>query len=323
MTLRTVLVIGGSGFIGSQIVAQLASMGTGRIVVPTRRLSHAKHLQVIPTIRLSEDNVHDDAALDRLVKGVDAVINLVGVLHAKSGGPNTPYGPDFARAHVELPRRIVAACKKHGVPRLLHMSALGADSNGPSMYLRSKGDGEAAVLSEPSIAVTVFRPSVVFGEEDNFLNMFASLQQFFPVMPLGGGDAKFQPVYVGDVARAFCNALENRATFGKIYELAGPKVYTLRQLVQLSGAMAGHRRPVIGLPSALARLQAFALEYVPGGPVMSRDNLDSMKVDSVASGPIAPELGIEPTALEAIAPDYLGTRDRRSRFNDMRSKVRR
>lgn len=321
--MRTILVIGGTGFIGSRIVAQLAASGTDCIIVPTRRLSRAKHLQVMPTVRLLEENVHDDAALDRLMAGADAVINLVGVLHSKRGAEGSAYGPDFARAYVELPRRIVAACKRHQVSRLLHMSALGADRNGPSMYQRSKADGEAAVFAEPSIAVTVFRPSVVFGPGDSFLNMFASLQRIFPLMPLGGADARFQPVYVGDVAQAFCNALERRATFGKVYELAGPTVYTLRELVQIAGAMSGHRRPVIALPPALARLQATVLEFMPGGPVMSRDNLDSMQVDNVASGPIAPELGVEPTPLEVVAPTYLAQRDRRSRFDDLRERARR
>lgn len=323
MAFRNLLVIGGSGFIGSRIVAQLGTMGVDRISVPTRRLARAKHLQVVPTVRLCEENVHDDVALDRLMAGVDAVINLVGVLHSKRGEAGSSYGPGFARAHVELPRRIVAACRRHGVRRLLHMSALGADRNGPSMYQRSKADGEAAVLAEPSIATTIFRPSVVFGPEDNFLNMFASLQRVFPVMPLAGADARFQPVYVGDVAQAFCNALNNRATYGKTYELAGPSVYTLRELVRLAGAMAGCKRPVIGLPSALGRLQATVLEFLPGGPVMSRDNLDSMRVDNVASGPIAPELGIVPTPLEAVATDYLGRRDRRSRFDELRGRARR
>lgn len=323
MAFRTILVIGGSGFIGSRIIAQLGTMGIDRIVVPTRRLSRAKHLQVVPTVRLCEENVHDDTALDRLVRGADAVINLVGVLHSRRGEAGSAYGPDFARAHVELPRRIVASCRKHGVRRLLHMSALGADRNGPSMYQRSKADGEAAVLAEAAISATVFRPSVVFGPEDNFLNMFASLQRVFPVMPLACASARFQPVYVGDVARAFCNALDNRATIGKVYELAGPTVYTLRELVRLSGEMAGCRRPVIGLPNSLGRLQATLLEFMPGGPVMSRDNMDSMQVDNVASGPMAPELGVVPTPLEAIAPEYLGHHGRPSRFDDWRSRARR
>jgi len=250
------------------------------------------------------------------------VINLVGVLHSKPAKGGAAYGADFARNHVELPKRIVAACAAHGVKRYLHMSALGASSNGPSMYLRSKADGETAAMSQPGIATTIFRPSVVFGPEDHFLNMFASMQKIFPVFPLGGADAKFQPVYVGDVARAFCNALDNSATYGKTYELAGPETYTLRELVRLSGAYSGHVRPVIGLPPAVARMQAWTLEHLPG-QLMSRDNLDSMKVDNVAAGPIAPELGVTPTSIDAVVPQYLGPRHFIQRLDEWRHRARR
>jgi uncharacterized protein YbjT (DUF2867 family) len=308
MAYSFVLVVGGSGFIGSHVIAKLASTGA-RAIVPTRHYENAKHLFVLPEVDdVVEADIHDDAVLNRLMIGIDAVINLVGMLHSKAGASGTRYGPDFAKAHVELPHRIVAACVANGVHRFLHMSALGADVNGPSMYLRSKGDGEKAAFSHPAVATTVFRPSVVFGEEDRFLNMFASMQKMLPFMPLACADAKFQPIYVQDVAQAFVNALNNEHTIGKIYELAGPNVYTLRELVKLAGLYSGHRRPVIGLPPSLARLQALVLEHMPGGPLMSRDNLDSMKVDNVAQGPIAPELGIKPVALEAVAPYYLSGR---------------
>ena len=302
MEYRFVLVIGGSGFIGGHLIAKLSESGR-RMIVPTRRYERAKHLAVLPGVdNVVEADIQDDAVLNRLMRGIDAVINLVGVLHSKRG---TPYGPAFAKAHVELPRRIVAACAANGVQRYLHMSALGADVNAPSMYLRSKADGEKAALSNPAVKTTVFRPSVVFGEDDRFLNLFASMQKYLPLMPLAGADAKFQPIYVQDVAQAFVHALDDDYTIGKIYELAGPTVYTLRDLVRLAGAYSGHPRPVIGLPPALARLQAFVLEHMPGGPIMSRDNLDSMKTDNVAKGKIAPELGIEPARLESIASYYL------------------
>lgn len=302
MDYHSVLVIGGSGFIGSHIVAKLAQTDW-RVVVPTRHYENARHLLELPEVEdVVEADVHDDATLNRLIHGHIAVINLVGILHSRWGNP---YGPDFAKAHVELPKRIVAACVANGVHRYLHMSALGADKNGPSMYSRSKADGEAMAFSNPALATTVFRPSVVFGDQDRFLNMFARLEKFMPMMLLARADAKFQPVYVEDVAQAFVNALLNDRTVGKTYELAGPKVYTLRELVKLAGIYTGHPRPVIGLPDSLARLQALIMEHMPGGPLMTRDNLDSMKVDNVASGPIDPELGITPTALEAVAPYYL------------------
>lgn len=301
MDTRSLLVIGGSGFIGSHLIAKLNHPGWS-IVVPTRHFSHAQHLQLIPSVDdIVEADVHDDAALRRLMEGKDVVINLVGILHGSHG---EPYGPEFARAHVELPKRIVAACAELGVRRFLHMSALGADPKGPSMYLRSKGDGEAAAFSDPRVATTAFRPSVVFGDNDRFLNLFAALEKFMPIMFLGGAEAKFQPVYVEDVAQAFVAALHDDHTAGKRYELAGPKVYTLRELVRLAGEYTGHERPIVALPPALARLQAAVLEHLPGS-LMSRDNLDSMQIDNIAHEPIAPELGIIPTALEAVAPYYL------------------
>jgi NADH dehydrogenase len=308
---RFVLVLGGSGFIGSHVIARLNDTGR-RVIVVTRHYEHAKHLAVFPAVDdIVECDIHDDAALDKLMIGMDAVINLVGTLHAKRA---RPYGPEMARAHVQLPRRIVAACRAHNVRRFLHMSALGADPLGPSMYLRSKGDGEHAATSDRHLEVTVFRPSIVFGEEDRFLNMFAHLQKRLPVVPLACADAKLQPIYVRDVAQAFDNALDNEHTIGMRFELAGPQVYALRELVQLAGYYSGHPRPVFALPDALARLQAMMFELMPGQPMLSRDNLDSMKVDNVASGPLSPELGIVATPLESVAPFYLAGHSPHHRF---------
>ncbi len=300
----SLLVIGGSGFIGSHLVAQLAARDY-RVLVPTRHEESARHLLVLPNVDIAVADVHDEAQLRHLMEDVDAVINLVGILHGKPAPHGAPYGADFARAHVELPKKIVAACVAAGVTRLLHMSALGAAADAPSMYLRSKADGEAAASASPAVGTTIFRPAVVFGEGDHFLNMFATLQKMLPVIPLGGADAKFQPVFVGDVATAYIHALENDHTIGHVYELAGPKVYTLRELVELAGQLSGHPHPVVGLPPALARLQAWFLEHAPGGPIMSRDNLDSMRVDNVARLPIAPDLEVTPTPLEAVVPAYL------------------
>lgn len=301
---ESVLLIGGSGFIGSYIAARLAERGK-RVIVPTRRYARAKHLSVLPTVRVVEADIFDERDLDRLLPQVDAVINLVGVLHSR---PGDPWGPAFEHAHVALPRLLARACSRHQVSRVLHMSALGADVEGPSMYQRSKAAGEQILHDAPGLQLTCFRPSVVFGPEDSFLNLFAKLQALAPLMPLGGADAKFQPVYVGDVAQAFVDALDQPASIGQVYELVGPRIYTLRELVQLAGVYSGHARPVIPLPDALARLQATVLEVLPGGPLMSRDNLDSMKADNVATGryPVPP--GWKPTPLEAVAPNYLRRR---------------
>lgn len=298
---ESILLIGGSGFIGSHIAARLAASGR-TVIVPTRRRERAKHLLVLPTARVVEADVFDEAALSRLLEGVDAVINLVGVLHSR---PGHPWGPAFEHAHVALPRLLARVCARQGIKRVLHMSALGASIDGPSMYQRSKAAGEQIMLQADGLQVTSFRPSVVFGPEDNFLNVFARMQALLPAMVLGGADARFQPVYVGDVAQAFVDALDDPDAVGQVFELVGPHVYTLRELVKLAGRYSGHRRPVIGLPDGLARLQAFMLEHLPGGPVMSRDNLDSMKADNVASGQYPLPSHWKPTPLEAVAPDYL------------------
>jgi NADH dehydrogenase len=286
-----------------------------------RRRSRAAHLITLPTIDVIEADVHDDATLDRLVAGRDAAINLVGILQGSRG---TPYGREFARAHVELPRRLVGACERHGVSRLLHMSALGADRNGPSMYQRSKGDGEAAVRAS-SLDWTIFQPSVIFGPEDQFLNTFATLATLAPVLPIANAGARFQPIFIGDVADAFVNALDNHATFRRVYELAGPRIYTLRELVQFAARASGHPRPVIGLPAGIAQAQAVLMELAPGEPLMSRDNLDSMKRDNIASvqpyAP-APELGIELHPMEAEAT-YLSGQGLRARLGTFRARARR
>ena len=262
----------------------------------------------------------DPIALARFVEGADAVINLAGTLHGRRGNP---YGPEFAKIHVELPSRIAAACEGKGVHRLVHLSAINADSNGPSMYLRSKGDGEKAVLAAAQLATTIFRPSVVFGPEDRFLNTFAMLQRYFPVLPLAKPEAKFQPVYVGDVVKAIVGTLDLDAAHGRTYELGGPTVYTLEALVRYCGELIGRHARIVRLPDALAYMQALSFEALPGEPLITRDNLDSMSRDAVLSGPLAPELNLEPVALEAIAPAYLNEAALRSRFSAFRATARR
>ena len=322
MAHQNVLVIGGSGFIGSRVIAQLARGTDYRVTVPTRRYERAKHLLVMPTVALTEVNVHDDAVLDALIGNADVVINLVGILHGRRGAKGSAYGADFEAAHVSLPRRIVASCARQGVGRYLHMSALGASTQAPSMYLRSKADGETAAFSSPAVAATVFRPSVVFGEGDNFLNMFAALQRRLPLMPLAGADCRFQPVYVGDVAQAIVQTLSQDRYCGKRYDLVGPTVYSLRELVHLAGIYAGHPRTILSLPPALAYLQAWALEYLPGH-MMSRDNLASLQLDSVAADAPAAELGLTPTALESIAPRYLAGVDTQQQLDAFRRNAKR
>ena len=349
MTSHTILLIGGSGFIGSAIAARLCAQGK-RVIVPARNRERAKHLILLPTADVVEADVNQPETLAALMKGVDAVINLVGVLHSDTG---TPYGRRFKAAHVDLARNVAEACVSAGVPRLLHMSSLCADANGPSMYLRSKAAGEAAVrealgatvASSPvataaaanavsastgvnatqgaaGTALTIFRTSVVFGRNDKFINLFAWMQKFAPFVLLGRPDAKLQPVWVEDVAQAFVNALDEPRTFGHTYELAGPKVYTLKQLVEYAGAVSGHARKVIGLPDGLAYLQAWSMEFAPI-EMLSRDNLDSTKVDNVMQGAVAAELKVTPAAMEAVVPACLSGKSPKARYTQFRDHARR
>ena len=301
---ESILVLGGSGFIGSHIVAQLAATQR-KIIVPTRRYERARHLLVLPTVQIVEADIFDEQALVSLMQKADAVVNLIGVLHSAPAPAGSGWGPQFELAHVDLVRKIVRACHAARVKRCLHISALGVAADAPSMYLRSKAAGEKILLDAAELDVTIFRPSVVFGQEDHFLNLFAKMQRFLPLMVLGGAEAKFQPVYVEDIAQALLMAIDDPRTSGKIFTLTGPKVYTLRELVKLAGAFSGHPRPVMGLSPALTRLQAWLMEHLPGEPLMSRDNVDSMKVDNIAGAHDMRLPGWHPTALEAVAPLYL------------------
>lgn len=316
-----VLLLGGSGFIGSRMAARFVQSNR-RVLVATRHRERARHLLPLPTCEVVQADIHDDAQLASLMQGIDAVVNLVGILH---DGRGEPWGSGFDSAHVKLAARVVAVARSVGVRRLLHMSALGVRADGerslPSMYLRSKAAAERIVREAGGLRWTIFRPSVVFGPGDRFVNLFTGLQRWLPALAVGRADARFQPVYVGDVARAFDNALDDPATFGECYELAGPDVLTLREVIRLAGRLSGHPRPVIALPPALGRLQAAMLEFAPGPTLMSRDNFDSMSIDNVASGPIAPVLRVEPKALRAVA--YLSRHPARSRIGDARTRAHR
>jgi NADH dehydrogenase len=310
MEVTTVCIFGGSGFVGRHICHQLAAQGY-RARVPTRDRERAKPLLLLPTVDLIEADVHDSGDIVRVVRGAEVVINLIGVLHEGRGRQS------FAQAHVQLARKITAACREEGVRRYLHMSALNADLAGPSAYLRSKGEAEAIVRTS-GLEVTVFRPSVIFGPEDSFLNLFARLMRLLPVVVLGSPGARFQPVFVEDVAAAFVISLEDVKSFGETYDLCGPKVYTLRELVEYAGRTVGHARPVIGLNDTLSYWQAFAMEWLPV-KLLTRDNYYSMKVDSICRCEFP--FGIRPSPLEAVAPGWLKPQTPRSRYSRYRNRA--
>jgi len=295
--MKKVLVLGGTGFVGRHVCEQLNRLGI-RATVPTRRAVNAKQVQTLPMVDVLEANIHNAAALEQLVAGHDAVVNLVAILH---GSPR-----QFDAVHVQLPKLLAQAMAKQGVKRLLHVSALGASADAASHYQRSKAQGEA-VLQAAGLDLTLLRPSVIFGAEDRFLNMFAKMQVIMPVVPLAGANTRFQPIWVGNVAEAVVNSLQQARTVGQTYECVGPDAFTLADLVRLAGRLSGNPRPVFGVPRAIAYFQALFLQSLPGEPLMSTDNLRSMEVDNVATGtlPTQADLGIVAQALPAEAARYL------------------
>lgn len=298
----SVLVLGGGGFVGRALCEQLLR-GLGadvRITVPTRRLPHAQGVQSLPGVTVIQADVLQD--LPRLLPGHDAVVNLVAILQGSATA--------FEQVHVELPRRLASAMHGAGVRRLVHVSALGVAEHAPSRYLRSKAAGEAVLqraVQTQGLELTLVRPSLVFGDGDRSVNLFARLQRVFPLVPLGGAQARLQPVWVQDLARALVQTLLRREAVGQIYEIAGPRELTLGALVRLAGRIAGCERPVLRLPHPLAMLQALAMECLPGVPLLSRDNLASLSVPNVPGGqlPGLAALGITASSLEAVLPGYL------------------
>jgi uncharacterized protein YbjT (DUF2867 family) len=311
MTIKKVTVLGGAGFVGSCLVAKLDAAGY-QVKVLTRRRENAKHLILLPNVQVVECHLPNTYALKDELKGSDAVINLVGILHQDR--KNT-----FEAMHHQLPRRLAQVCEELGITRLLHMSALQANSHAPSQYLKSKATGEAAINEfNKKLDITIFKPSVIFGRGDKFINLFAQIVKYVPVIFLAIPKAKFQPIWVEDVAQAFVNALENTATYDKSYELGGPNVFTLRELVEKVMAILGKKRPIIGLNHTLSMAQAFALELLPI-KLMSRDNIRSMQVDNICAAPIATELGVTPTSLDVVAPEYLLNNSPRAAYDAFRS----
>ncbi|HLD14357.1 MAG TPA: complex I NDUFA9 subunit family protein [Burkholderiales bacterium] len=297
-----ILILGGTGFVGRALSTRLVAAGH-EVLVPTTHQHRHRDLTVLPTLALAEGDVHDLEFLRRCCENKDVVINLVGILNEK--GRN---GHGFARAHAELPEKLVPACRATRVKRLLHMSALHAALNAPSHYLRTKAMGEDTVhrAATDGLHVTSFRPSVIFGPRDSFVNRFAGLLKLAPgVFPLACPDAKFQPVYVEDVVSAFVHALRDTGTHGQRYDLCGPKVYTLREIVSYIAEVMSKRVTIIDLNQTLSHMQAAFMEFAPGKP-FSLDNFRSLQVNSVCSGKAFPEVfGITLTPMEQVVPAYI------------------
>jgi len=321
MQIQTIGILGGSGFVGTHLACHLSRTADIRLRILTRRRERAKHLLVLPNLELVQTDVDDQAALTSQLAATDAVINLVGILNEPRDD-----GRGFHKAHVALTENLIAACEANGSKRLLQMSALRAAPDAPSHYLRSKAQAEEALRQAAGrgLEITVFRPSVIFGPEDDFLNRFAMLLRLSPlVFPLACAHARFSPVYVGDVAEAFARCLNEPSSFGQSYDLCGPKTYELGEILAYAARLLALNRTVVPLPDALARLQARILELLPGKP-FSRDNYRSLQLDSICTGSNGLRtLGISPTPMEAVVPGYLCGPHRGGRYGSIRAQARR
>jgi uncharacterized protein YbjT (DUF2867 family) len=302
-----VTVFGGSGFIGRVLVRALAKRGL-RVRVASRRVNVADQMRLygdVGQIQIEQANLRFPDSVARALEGAEACVNLVGLLYERGR-------QKFSAVHAQGSETVARSCAERGVRTLVQMSALGADGASSSAYARSKADAEAAVRRILPGAV-VMRPSVVFGPGDDFFNKFAAMAGVSPVLPLvGGGKTRFQPVYVGDVASAIANAVIDPGAAGQTYELGGPAIYSFQELLGLVLREVRRARPLVPVPFGIAKLigateemRAFALPFFP--PILTRDQVELLRRDNVCSGeaPGLAELGIQPTAVEAVLPTYL------------------
>lgn len=294
------LILGGTGFVGTALTHRLARAGHS-IVLPSRSPSRHPDLAVLPRVRLVAADIHDSATLTRLAAGVDVVVNLVGILNEK--GHN---GQGFVHAHTRLTQKVLDACHANGIRRLLHMSSLRAHTDAPSHYLRSKGAAEQLIVAGArDLAWTILRPSVIFGRHDSLTNRFADLLTLLPTLPLARVGARFAPVHVADVVEAMVRSLDLPASQGAIYELGGPQIVTLGELVQYVAMVTHKRRWVFGIPDWVGYCQALVFEYLPG-KILSVDNFRSLGLDSVPQSDGFARLGIQPSTMAQVVPHYLG-----------------
>lgn len=316
MTPSRICILGGTGFVGRHLTASLVEIGY-HVRIPSRHPHRHRDLAVLPSVQLV-NGFSNEQELKNVLDGCDAVINLVGILNEKKDN-----GKGFWAVHVDLVAQVTQQCKALGIRRYLHMSALNAQpvNNPPgdsSYYLHSKGEGEHIAMTAEDLDTTAFRPSVIFGPGDGFMNRFAQLLKMAPIMPLAAANARFQPVYVGDVVDVMIDALEDDYFIGESIDLCGPKEYTLKELVNYAGELVAAKRPIIPLNDALSALQAAIFEMVPGKP-LSKDNLRSLKQDSICDD----DCPVCPTALEVVAPLYLGDANIASKYQRKREMARR
>jgi uncharacterized protein YbjT (DUF2867 family) len=313
---QSIVVLGGTGFLGTRLVARLIKEGH-RVTVLSRDREQHKHLLVLPGLTLENCDVYEEAQLSERLRGKDVVINLIGILNERGFG-----GAGFRRAHTELTQGLLRAARSAGVTRLLQVSALKAAPDAPSYYLRSKGEAEQLIRDSGSaLDWTIFQPSVMFGTGDSFLNRFAGLLAVIPwVLPLARPNARFQPVCVDDVIEALLRCLHGGASSRQTYELGGPQVYSLREIVVLVAKLTGRRRWVMGLPDAVARIQALFMDFVPGRP-FSTDNYKSLTIDSVCAQDGLAKLGLKPQSMLASASQYLGALEENALLSRNRASV--
>jgi len=316
MRLLSIAVLGGTGFLGTRLVARLIKDGH-RVTVLSRDRDQHKHLLVLPGLWLENCDVYQEAQLSERLRGKDVVINLIGILNERGFG-----GAGFRRAHTELTRGVLLAARSAGVTRLLQVSALKAAVDAPSYYLRSKGEAEKLIRDGSGpLDWTILEPSVMFGPGDSFLNRFAALLAAIPwVFPVAKPNARFQPVFVDDVVEALRRCLHGGATSRQTYQLGGPQVYSLREIIGLVARLTGRRRWILGLPDFAGRLQALVMDFVPGRP-FSSDNYRSLSVDSVCSEDGFALLGIKPQSMPASARQYLGALEDNARLSHNRASA--
>lgn len=311
-TPRHIVILGGTGFVGRHLVQRLHEDSGLRITVLSRNRELLRDLAVLPRVQLLNCNVYAVDELAQRLQGASAAINLIGVLQSDGFG-----GAGFYRAHVALTETLIAACRKAGVRRLLQMSSLRA-GEGESHYLKSRGQAEALVKNS-GLDWTLFQPSVIFGRGDGLFCRFAPLLRLAPVLPLARAGARFQPVYVKDVAEAMARALDRADSIGKTYPLVGPSTYSLAGIVRYTARCLGLRRLVLPLPDAIGALQGLAFDALPAGlKPFSSDNYRSLKLDSISSRNGLEELGIQATPLEMVVPEYLGRGARQGALDDYR-----